>query len=124
MADSEATFSERARTYGLSADAVQSLASDGIKTYSALLFSVASAPGSVDQPRLERLQAKHLGSAPSAGAAAAFSRLVFEAGTFVVAELKSSVQGDDDSSRRLPQATESSFCGARQAWGLACYGCL
>ena len=40
LADSEATLSERARTYGLLAVT----GSDGIKTYSALLFSVASAP--------------------------------------------------------------------------------
>ncbi|CAE7271592.1 unnamed protein product [Symbiodinium sp. KB8] len=38
VADSEATFSERALTYGFSQEVLSSLAGDGIKTSSALLF--------------------------------------------------------------------------------------
>ena len=72
LADSEATLSERARTYGLLAVT----GSDGIKTYSALLFSVASAPEMSISP----------GTCSVGWCRCCFLSPVFEAGTFVVAE--------------------------------------
>ncbi|CAE7396126.1 zdhhc15 [Symbiodinium sp. CCMP2592] len=101
VADSAVTFASKARQYGLSQSVLDSLSAAGITTYSALLFAVASAPGAVDEARLKTAKDKHLGPDASEGAVAAFSRLLFEAGTFVVAELRSSVAGEDDGSKKL-----------------------
>ena len=99
MTDSSATFKSRATLYGLPSAALASLEQDGICTYSSLLFSVVSSPGSLDDVRLKALKSKHL--SPNVGEEAAFSRLVFEAGIFVVAELRSTVVGEDETARRL-----------------------
>ena len=98
------TFSSKARQYGLSQAVLDSLSASGISTYSGLLFAVANAPGAIDDVRL---QDKHLGAAPSDGTLA-FSRLLFEAGTFVVAELRSSVAGDDDGGKKLTRQERAS----------------
>ena len=115
LADSSATFESRAKQYGLPVAALESLRKDGIATYSSLLFSVASSPGSVDDARLETLRKKHLGATPTSGEVAAFSRLIFEAGTFVVAELRSSVTGEDDTSRKLTPQERASRLSAMRA---------
>ena len=49
-----------------------------------------------------------MGAAPSDGTLAAFSRLLFEAGTFVVAELRSSVAGDDEGGKKLTHQERAS----------------
>lgn len=123
IADSEVTFSSRALQYGLGQSVVDSLASAGIKTYSSLLFAVASAPGAIDDTRLKAAQSKHLGADASEGSLSAFSRLLFEAGTFVVAELRSSVAGEDDGSKKLTHQERSSRMAAMRsklgAWPIA-----
>ncbi|CAE7497609.1 unnamed protein product [Symbiodinium sp. KB8] len=96
------------RQYGLTQPMLSSLSAAGIKSYSSLLFAVASAPGAVDENRLKATQQKHLGDNPSEGTLSAFARLLFEAGTFVVAELRSSVAGDDDGTRKLTHQERSS----------------
>ena len=99
IADSEVMFVSRAKQYGLAQEMVDSLAATGIKTYSGLLFAVASAPAAVDKGRLKAAHSKHSCTMPSEGTLSAFSRLPFEAGTIVIAELRSSVAGEDDGSR-------------------------
>ncbi|CAE7811218.1 unnamed protein product [Symbiodinium sp. CCMP2592] len=115
VADSAVTFASKARQYGLSQDVIDSLSAAGIKTYSALLFAVASAPGAVDEARLKAAKDKHLGAGASEGVVAAFSRLLFEAGTFVVAELRSSVAGEDDGSKKLTSQERASRMDALRA---------
>ncbi|CAE7573067.1 unnamed protein product [Symbiodinium sp. CCMP2592] len=79
VADSAVTFASKARQYGLS---------QGV--------------------RLKAAKDKHLGPGASEGAVAAFSRLLFEAGTFVVAELRSSVASEDDGSKKLTSQERTS----------------
>ena len=65
---------------------------------------------------LQAAQTKHLGDDPTDGTLSAFSRMLFEAGTFVVAEIRSSVAGDDDDgSRKLTHQERSSRMAAMRA---------
>ncbi|CAE7031097.1 unnamed protein product [Symbiodinium sp. CCMP2592] len=115
VADTAVTFASKARQYGLSQGVLDSLSAAGITTYSALLFAVASAPGAVDEVRLKAAKDKHLGPDATEGAVSAFSRLLFEAGTFVVAELRSSVAGEDDGSKKLTSQERTSRMDALRA---------
>ena len=101
LADSEATFQAKAGSYGLSDAVLKALQTKGIATYGQLLFSVASAPGQVDEAKRKTLfQAfpQEFQGEPTEGI---ISRLLFEAGTFVVAELKGSLESADDAPKRL-----------------------
>ena len=64
---------------------------------------------------LQAAQTKHLGDDPTDGTLSAFSRMLFEAGPFVVAEIRSSVAGDDDGSRKLTRQERSSRMAAMRA---------
>ena len=108
LADSEATFQAKAGSYGLSDAVLKALQTKGIATYGQLLFSVASAPGQVDEAKRKTLfQAfpQEFQGEPTEGI---ISRLLFEAGTFVVAELKGSLESADDAPRRKDQQNPGS----------------
>ncbi|CAJ1447945.1 unnamed protein product [Effrenium voratum] len=118
VADSEATFSANALKYGLSQGILDHWKGVGIRNYSSLLFTVASSPGNVDSDKLEKLLGNLPAGARNTAVEAAVSRLLFEGGTFVVAELKQSVEHGDESTQRLsPQERSSRLAAVRAKLG-------
>ena len=101
VSDSKATFTAKAKGYGVPESTLSRWATVGIETYSQLLFRVASSPGAVDQARLEALRREMDPSPPAEATKAAVARLLFEAGTFIVSELRATVETPTESSRRL-----------------------
>ena len=115
VSDSEVTFRAKALQHGVPDESLQAWSRSGIKTYSQLLFRVASAPNNVDPAKLKDLLD---GMQPRATdqVASAVHRLLFEAGTFIVAELRSTLEGPTgESSRRLSTQERSSRLQALQA---------
>ena len=100
------TFAERCKRYGLSQANVDDLVQRGVSTYGQLLFRVASGPSQVDDGKLNDLIAACTPNLNEAGKSA-LKRLVFEAGTFVVAELKDTISSPVK--RLTPQERDSRF---------------
>ena len=95
--------------HGIPESSLEAWEKSGIATYSQLLFRVASAP---------KLQALLDGMEPKADAVvtSAVHRLLFEAGTFVVAELRQTLEAPlGEPSRRLSTQERSSRLQALQA---------
>ena len=90
ISDSKVTFAERCKRYGLSQEHVEDLKQKGVATYGQLLFRVASGPNQVDDSKLSDLLSSCRPNLTDSGKSA-IKRLVFEAGTFVVAELKDAI---------------------------------
>ena len=110
ISDSSVTFAERCKRYGLAQTNIDDLVQRGISTYGQLLFRVASGPSQVDEAKLNDLIG---GCNPnlSESGKSALKRLVFEAGTFVVAELKDAISspGVEGVKRLTPQERDSRF---------------
>ena len=110
ISDSSVTFAERCKRYGLAQTNIDDLVQRGISTYGQLLFRVASGPSQVDDAKLSDLIS---GCNPnlSESGKSALKRLVFEAGTFVVAELKDAISspGVEGVKRLTPQERDSRF---------------
>ena len=86
----------------------------GISTYSQLLFRVASAPNNVDSAKLKELL-DNMEPRATDQVASAVHRLLFEAGTFIVAELRSTLEGPTgEPSRRLSTQERASRLQALQ----------
>ena len=98
------------KRYGLSQANVDDLVQRGVSTYSQLLFRVASGPSQVDDGKLNDLISACTPNLNEAGKSA-LKRLVFEAGTFVVAELKDAISspGVEGVKRLTPQERDSRF---------------
>ena len=108
LADSEATFAAKCDAYKLPQAVFQVLTAAGLKTYSSLLFHVASAPNQIDSSKLQTLiqtfpQEHRGGSTPSI-----LNRLLFEAGTFVIAGLKGSLESTEEATVKLSPEERSS----------------
>ena len=118
ISDSEVTFSERCKRFGLSQEHVDDLKAKGVATYGQLLFRVASGPNQVDEAKLTDLINSCQPNLNEAGKSAV-KRLVFEAGTFVVAELKDAINspGVEGVKRLTPQERDSRFQAVQQKLG-------
>ena len=110
ISDSAVTFAERCKRYGLSQANVDDLVQRGVSTYGQLLFSVASGPNQVDDSKLCDLISGCNPNLNDSGKSA-LKRLVFEAGAFVVAELKDAISspGVEGVKRLTPQERDSRF---------------
>ena len=114
VSDSEVTFRAKALQHGIPESSLAAWSASGIKTYSQLLFRVASAPNNVDSAKLQELLQKMQPPATDQ-VASAVHRLLFEAGTFIVAELRSTLEGPTgEPSRRLSTQERSSRLQALQ----------
>ena len=91
VSDSTVTFRAKAEQHGVPVESIEAWAADGIQTYSQLLFRVASAPNAIDSEKLQKLLDTMKPRATDS-VASAVNRLLFEAGTFVVAELRNSLE--------------------------------
>ena len=118
ISDSEVTFAERCKRYGLSQEHVDDLKQKGVATYGQLLFRVASGPNQVDDNKLSDLLSACRPNLTDSGKSA-IKRLVFEAGTFVVAELKDAISspGVEGVKRLTPQERDSRFNAVQQKLG-------
>ena len=110
ISDSSVTFAERCKRYGLGQTNIDDLVQRGISTYGQLLFRVASGPSQVDEGKLNDLISGCTPNLNDSGKSA-LKRLVFEAGTFVVAELKDAISspGVEGVKRLTPQERDSRF---------------
>ena len=117
ISDSEVTFAKRCKRYGLSQEQVEDLKQRGVATYGQLLFSVASGPNQVDDSKLSELLSACKPVLTEAGKSA-IKRLVFEAGAFVVAELKDAISspGVEGVKRLTPQERDSRSMQCRASW--------
>ncbi|CAE7708446.1 slc10a7 [Symbiodinium sp. CCMP2592] len=108
VSDSTVTFKAKALQHGVPEESLTAWVTDGIQTYSQLLFRVASAPNAIDSGKLDSLL-KGMKPPATDSVASAVNRLLFEAGTFVVAELRSSLeQPSSEPTRRLSTQERSS----------------
>ena len=115
VSDSSVTFTAKALAYGVPQSSLDKWRQDGLCTYSNLLFRVASAPGQTDPAKLQKLL-EEMEPKATTSVASAVNRLLFEAGTFVVSELKSSLEpGSVDPVRKLSVQERSSRLAAMQA---------
>ncbi|CAE7838062.1 URC1 [Symbiodinium sp. CCMP2592] len=115
VSDSTVTFKAKATQHGVPEESLTAWATDGIQTYSQLLFRVASAPNAIDSVKLDKLL-KTMKPPATDSVASAVNRLLFEAGTFVVAELRSSLeQPSAEPSRRLSTQERTSRLQALQS---------
>ena len=104
---SQAAFEERAKDCGLNQEELDVLVRRGITSLSLLAFSV-STPG--DVPGESELRAALDPTDPASvplRALSAFRRLMFEAQTLSVAQLKSSIEGDSERKSELAPAERS-----------------
>ena len=118
ISDSKVTFSDRCKRFGLVQENVDDLVAKGVSTYGQLLFRVASGPNQVDDAKLGALIDGCKPDLSEAGKSAV-KRLVFEAGTFVVAELKDAISspGVEGVKRLTPQERDSRFQAIQQKLG-------
>lgn len=105
LVDSEAVFSSRAISKGLSVAVVKSFKDAGIATLGNFAFASSYVPGSNDDKPFLELVAKALKRDPSLGELAALRRLFNEAYSASAAEMKALVeQTDDQPVRKLAPA--------------------
>ena len=119
ISDSQVTFTDRCKRFGLAQDNVDDLIAKGVCTYGQLLFRVASGPNQVDEAKLVDLISSCKPALSESGKSA-IKRLVFEAGTFVVAELKDAISspGVEGVKRLTPQERDSRFQAVQQKLGI------
>ena len=118
LADSEPTFAARALQYGLPQSCIDVLQASRLATFSALLFHVASAPNKVEQDKVEKVFQSFPVADRTDSTKSAVNRLLFEAGTLVVAELKSMVETPEDAPRKLsPEERASRLDSVRTRLG-------
>ena len=114
VSDSRATFRAKALQHGIPESALDAWDKSGIATYSQLLFRVASAPNQTDPAKLQALLDSMEPKADPV-VTSAVHRLLFEAGTFVVAELRQTLEAPTgEPSRRLSTQERSSRLQALQ----------
>ena len=121
ISDSQVTFADRCKRFGLVQDNVDDLIAKGVCTYGQLLFRVASGPNQVDEAKLADLISSCKPALSESGKSA-IKRLVFEAGTFVVAELKDAISSPAvEGVRRLtPQKKGLQVSGSAAKTGKLC----
>ena len=114
VSDSAVTFRHKALQHGIPESSLDAWEKEGIATYSQLLFRVASAPNQTDPAKLQALLDSMTPKA-DAVVSSAVHRLLFEAGTFVVAELRQTLEAPaGEPSRRLSAQERNSRLEALQ----------
>ena len=113
VSDSKATFESKAKAYGLTTDQVADFSAKGIETYSQLLFRVAPAPNQVDGSKVTAL-VDSIRPVLNEAQKGAVTRLIFEAGTFIVSELRASLDAPSSEPSRKLTAQERSSRHFRQ----------
>ena len=108
------TFRHKALQHGIPESSLATWEKEGIATYSQLLFRVASAPNQTDPAKLQALL-DNMTPKADAVVSSAVHRLLFEAGTFVVAELRQTLEAPSgEPSRRLSAQERNSRLEALQ----------
>ena len=121
VSDSRATFRAKALQHGIPESALDAWDKSGIATYSQLLFRVASAPNQTDPAKLQALLDSMEPKADPV-VTSAVHRLLFEAGTFVVAELRQTLEaptGEAQPSSVDTGKEQQTSGSADQAWHLS-----
>ena len=114
VSDSAVTFRHKALQHGIPESSLATWEKEGIATYSQLLFRVASAPNQTDPAKLQALL-DNMTPKADAVVSSAVHRLLFEAGTFVVAELRQTLEAPSgEPSRRLSAQERNSRLEALQ----------
>ena len=104
--DSEAAFRSRALQLGLTEAHLDALKADGIDSFSKYAFCTTYNPQQPDDKVLFDYLEQKLGERPVGGVAACYRRLMFEAHTLALAELKSKVEQTSESDAKSIPAAE------------------
>ena len=103
--ESSAHFRERAKIVGLSEECVELMFSFGWNSMGTFAFSCSQAPGGADDsPFMRDVVTPLLGVDPDRSGVASLRRLFFEAYTFMLQDMRSRVdRNEDDPPRKLPR---------------------
>ena len=104
LVDSEAAFAQRCKEVDAEGLLGQ-LAAQGLTTFAKLAYACSTPQEKPTSAEFEAFTGRVLGAAPRLGDVSLLKRLMFEAATFVIAQLKQAVQSEStEAPRRLPAA--------------------
>ncbi|CAE7870682.1 unnamed protein product, partial [Symbiodinium necroappetens] len=104
LVDSEAAFAQRCKEVDAEGLFGQ-LAAQGLTTFAKLAYACGTPQEKPTSAEFEAFTGRVLGAAPRLGDVSLLKRLMFEAATFVIAQLKQAVQSEStEAPRRLPAA--------------------
>ena len=116
--DSAAAFEDRARKVGLSETTLRELKEHGFATFGSLCFAVTSNPANLDDAAVDNWVGRIFNSAPpSAYQVSCIRRLMFEAQSLNIADLRARVDPPSESAvvRKLPAAERAARQKAQEA---------
>ncbi|CAE7244255.1 unnamed protein product, partial [Symbiodinium sp. KB8] len=107
LVDSEAAFAQRCKE--VDAEGLRGqLAAQGLTTFAKLAYACGTPQEKPTSAEFEAFTGRVLGAAPRLGDVSLLKRLMFEAATFVIAQLKQAVQAESsETPRRLPAAEKA-----------------
>lgn len=114
--DSEATFVHRAKEAGLTEPWIEALKAESLATFAKLSFAITT-PGvpASDAQVVAFLGALRAGVNATIAEQSAFKRILFEAQTLMIHNLKSSIKGEDAAVQKMaPQEREARLRNLRQ----------
>ncbi|CAE7029174.1 unnamed protein product [Symbiodinium sp. CCMP2456] len=107
LVDSTAAFKQRCHDVDGSA-LLTALEAQGITSFASLAYACGTPQDRPTQAEMDAFAARILGAAPRLGDIALLKRLLFEACTYVIAQLRQSVQGEtSETPRKLPLAEKA-----------------
>ena len=98
--ESTAAFETRARSHGLSAGEVTTLSNAGVNSLAKLAFAISTPGVSPTEVELRRLLNTANPDAVSIGSLSSIRRLMFDAQTLAIQQIKSQVDGGDSTKKR------------------------
>ncbi|CAE7450708.1 unnamed protein product, partial [Symbiodinium necroappetens] len=107
LVDSEAAFAQRCKE--IDAEGLRGqLAAQGLSTFAKLAYACGTPQERPTSAEFDAFTGRILGAAPRLGDVSLLKRLMFEASTFVIAQLKQAVQSEStEVPRRLPAAEKA-----------------
>ena len=107
LVDSEAAFKQRCQDVN-GGTLLTALEAQGIDTFASLAYACGTPQDRPTQAEMDAFAVRILGAAPRLGDVALLKRLMFEACTYVIAQLRQSVQGEgSETPRKLPLAEKA-----------------
>lgn len=112
--ESSAAFDTRARSHGLSDGEVTTLKNAGVNTLAKLAFSVSTPGVNPTEVELRRLLNAASPDAVSIGSLSSIRRLMFDAQTLAIQQVKNQVDGSDTAKKELVPAERASRIQAQR----------
>ena len=112
--ESTAAFDTRARSHGLSAAEVTTLSNAGVNSLAKLAFAISTPGVSPTEIELRRLLNAANPDAVSIGSLSSIRRLMFDAQTLAIQQIKSQVDGSDSAKKELVPAERATRIEAQR----------